>query len=202
MHIRPVRDADIARITEIYNWYILNTVITFELEPLSAAVMGQRIQEKVVQYDWLVGDVDGTVMGYAYYGAFHPRAAYHHTVETSIYLDQEYRGKGWGTDLYRELLDAAAKQGFREVMSLIALPNAGSIGLHRKLGFQEVGVMQNVGYKLQRYVDVALWQKTLEPPEPRFLSPNVTAKINTNEKPGFLAPNGISTIDTPEKPGF
>lgn len=166
MEIRPITHDDIAAITDLYNWYILNTIITFEVEVISQATMEERVAAKVETYDWLVGILEGQVIGYAYYGAFHPRAAYGHTVEGTIYLAPEHQGQGWGTALYQEIIALAQGRGFREMMSLIALPNPGSAQLHRKLGFREVGVLQQVGYKCDRYIDVAIWQKSLLPSNP------------------------------------
>lgn len=161
MKIRPVKDKDIAQITDIYNGYILNTTVTFELAAISALEMQQRVRAKTEKYDWLVGEVNQTIIGYAYYGAFHARAAYSHTVETTIYLAQAYRRKGHGESLYRELMRSARERGFRELIGVIALPNPGSIALHQKLGFEEVGILKKVGYKFEQYLDVTIWQKSL-----------------------------------------
>lgn len=161
MNIRPVQEADIAKITEIYNWYILNTIITFEIEPVTPEEMQKRVQEKVANYDWLVGEVDRDIIGYAYYGSFRSRSAYSHTVESTIYLAPDSAGKGFGTSLYRELIASATAQGFREVIGVIALPNPGSVSLHRKTGFEEMGVLKRVGYKFETYIDTGIWQKSL-----------------------------------------
>ncbi|TVQ17490.1 MAG: N-acetyltransferase family protein [Leptolyngbya sp. DLM2.Bin15] len=161
MTIRPITDDDSVAITDIYNWYILNTTITFELETISSLAMQQRIQEKLVHHDWLVGEVNHEIIGYAYYGAFRARPAYSHTVESTIYLAHDRLGQGLGTLLYRELIHSAAVRGFREMIGIIALPNQGSIKLHQKLGFEETGVLKQVGYKFDRYIDVGIWQKSL-----------------------------------------
>lgn len=165
MNIRKVKDDDIEKITEIYNWYILNTIITFEIEAISPLEMRNRVQDKVEKYSWLVAELDQEIIGYAYYGAFHPRAAYSHTVESTIYLAQENTRKGFGKALYRELLKSAKAQGLRELIGLIALPNQGSTGLHQKLGFEEIGVLRKVGYKFDRYIDVGIWQKSMLDPK-------------------------------------
>lgn len=161
MNIRQVKDDDIAKITEIYNWYILNTTITFEVEAISPLDMKQRVQEKVEKYDWLVGELDREIVGYAYYGAFRSRSAYNHTVESTIYLAKENIGKGFGKPLYGALVKSAKEYGFRELIGVIALPNQGSTILHQKLGFEEIGVLKKVGYKFDRYIDVGIWQKSL-----------------------------------------
>lgn len=161
MHIRRATADDAERIAEIYNWYVLNTIITFETEVVSPQDMRQRIQDISHTHDWLVGEVDQTICGYAYYGAFRARAAYQHTVESTIYLAQESVGHGFGKALYPQLLESIRSHGFREVVGVIALPNPQSIALHRKVGFTEIGILMNVGYKFGQYIDVALWQMSV-----------------------------------------
>jgi phosphinothricin acetyltransferase len=166
LHIRRATENDARRIAEIYNWYVLNTTVTFEIAPVDPAEMNRRIQEKLANHDWLVGELPSQpvnehscrVVGYAYCGPFRPRAAYSHTVESSVCLDREHPGKGFGKALYSALIASIANKGFREVIGVIALPNPASIVLHRTLGFQEVGVLRRVGYKFARYIDVGVWQ--------------------------------------------
>jgi L-amino acid N-acyltransferase YncA len=161
MNIRRVKTDDASHIIEIYNWYILNTTITFETEPVTLDEMKNRIKDKLSNYDWLVGEIDNKIIGYAYYGSFRPRAAYKHTVESTIYLSKDYKGKGLGNELYTHLIESAKRKGFREILGVIALPNPESMGFHRKKGFIDVGTMKNIGYKFGRYIDVALLQKSL-----------------------------------------
>ena len=161
MHIRRATAGDAARIAEIYNWYILNTIITFETEVISPQEMTHRIQDKLPTHDWLVGEVDQGLIGYAYYEPFRSRAAYQHTVESTIYLAQESVGHGFGKALYPQLLESIRSHGFREVVGVIALPNPQSIALHSKVGFTEIGILKNVGYKFGQYIDVALWQMSV-----------------------------------------
>ena len=161
MRIRRATADDAARIAEIYNWYIRHTIITFETEAVSSQDMMYRMQEKLRTHDWLVGEVNQTICGYAYYGPFRTRAAYQHTIESTIYLSQESIGHGFGKVLYTHLLESARNRGFREVVGVIALPNPQSLALHRNVGFCEVGVLKNVGCKFGRYIDVALWQMSV-----------------------------------------
>jgi len=158
MQIRRATVGDAERIAEIYNWYILHTIITFETDVVSLQEMTKRIQEKTIKHDWLVGEVNQEVIGYAYYGTFRTRAAYNHTVESTIYLSQESMGKGFGRTLYAQLMESVKGHGFREVIGVIALPNPQSIALHRAMGFAEVGVLKSVGYKFGRYIDDGIWQ--------------------------------------------
>jgi L-amino acid N-acyltransferase YncA len=156
--MRRATAGDAERIAEIYDWYILHTIITFETDVISPQEMAKRIQETLINHDWLVGEVGREVIGYAYYGPFRPRPAYHQTVESTIYLAQESMGRGFGRALYVQLLESVRSRGFREVMGVIALPNPQSIALHKAIGFAEVGVLKRVGYKFERYIDVGLWQ--------------------------------------------
>jgi L-amino acid N-acyltransferase YncA len=120
--------------------------------------MANRIHEKLLHHDWLVGEMNHEVMGYAYYGSFRGRVAYNHTVESTIYLTQESMGKRFDRTLYGKLLESVKGHGFREVIGVIALPNPQSIALHRAMGFAEVGVLKKVGYKFESYIDVGVWQ--------------------------------------------
>lgn len=162
MHIRQVTAADAAALAAIYNYYVQATIISFETEDVSVAEMQARIRDKLVKHDWLVGEVDGELVGYAYYGTFRPRRAYEHTVESTVYVEPSYVGQGYGRQLLGALITSAQAHGYRELIGIIALPNPASIHLHRRMGFQEVGILKQAGYKLGRYIDVAIWQKSVE----------------------------------------
>jgi phosphinothricin acetyltransferase len=121
--------------------------------------MKQRIQQKLEKHNWIVGEFNREVIGYAYYGPFRARAAYSHTVESTVYLSPETTGKGFGKSLYSALVESAQLNGFREIIGVVALPNPASLALHRTLGFEEVGVLRGVGYKFGRYIDISIWQR-------------------------------------------
>jgi L-amino acid N-acyltransferase YncA len=161
LKVRQAGLPDAARLLEIYNHYVLNTSITFETTAVSLDEMQNRLRERLSGFNFLVGEADGRLIGYTYYSTFRVRAAYHQTVESTIILDKDCRGQGYGTQLYRALLGSAANQGFHEMIAVIALPNPESLYLHRKMGFREAGVLHNVGYKFGRYLDTAYWQKSL-----------------------------------------
>jgi L-amino acid N-acyltransferase YncA len=161
MNIRRAAIDDAAAIIDIYNWYVDNTTITFETEAVTVEAMRNRIGEKLSTHDWLVGEENDAIVGYAYYGSFRPRAAYRHTVESTIYLSQEVKGKGYGRLLYARLLESALSHGFREVIGVIALPNPESVRLHERMGFLKVGILQNIGFKFGTYIDVGMWQKSI-----------------------------------------
>lgn len=161
MEIRKATLQDAAAIADIYNWYVLNTVITFEVDPVSEVEMEQRLQAMLETHDWLVGEEEGKVMGYAYYRPYHPRAAYGKTVEGGIYLDKDCKGRGCGKALYLAAIHSAQEKGFRQFLGVIAYPNPASQALHRQLGFREVGVLEDVGYKFGEWIDVGTWQLKL-----------------------------------------
>jgi L-amino acid N-acyltransferase YncA len=163
--IRKACEEDAQIVSEIYNWYVLNTAVTFETEAVEIAEIKRRIREKLATHDWLVAEINQQIVGYAYYRSFRPRAAYGHTVESTIYLSANSVGKGFGRALYDALVRSARERGFRELIGVIALPNPGSVALHSSLGFREVGVLRAVGNKFGKYVDVALWQRSVESAE-------------------------------------
>ena len=158
LNIRQACEKDAEAISKIYNWYVLNSAITFETTPVDASDMKQRINEKLAKHDWIVSELNREICGYAYYGSFRPRAAYNHTVESTIYLSPEKTGKGLGKALYEALIGSAIEKGYRELIGVIALPNPASINLHKAMGFKEVGVLHSVGHKFGEYVDVSIWQ--------------------------------------------
>lgn len=161
MKIRQALSRDADAIVAIYNPFVLNTTVTYELEAVPAADMAARILAKQAIHDWLVLEDASEVLGYAYYGSFRERAAYRHVVESSIYLAPQARGRGLGRTLYEALLARAAEQGYREMIGVIALPNPGSVRLHEAMGFSPVGVVARSGYKFGQYLDTGFWQKSL-----------------------------------------
>ncbi|QRX84785.1 arsinothricin resistance N-acetyltransferase ArsN1 family B [Glaciimonas sp. PAMC28666] len=163
--IRPATVSDAAAICEIYNPYVLNTNISFETAVVTAREMALRITEVTAFFPWLVcvesGDHGDVIRGYAYATKWRARAAYAQAVESSVYLSDTFAGKGLGSMLYRALLDVLAKLPVHTVIGGIALPNAGSVALHEKMGFQKVGVFREVGIKSDAWIDVGYWQLIL-----------------------------------------
>jgi phosphinothricin acetyltransferase len=160
--VRAALAADSAALARIYNYYILNTVITFEEEPVSSQNMANRVAEvQGASLPWLVAEIDGAVAGYAYASKWKIRAAYRYSVETTIYLENGHEGRGIGTRLYSELLPMLRTRGIHVVIGGAALPNEASVALHEKLGFKHVATFREVGFKHDRWVDVAYWQLVL-----------------------------------------
>ena len=159
--MRPCTGADTPAIVAIYNHYVRETVITFEETPVAAEEMAARIAKLVPRFPWLVAEEDDVIVGYAYAAPWKERSAYRFAVECTIYCAPSHTGRGIGTDLYRALLADLRTRDFHAVIGGVALPNAASVALHEKLGFEKVAQFAEVGYKLGRWVDVAYWQLPL-----------------------------------------
>jgi phosphinothricin acetyltransferase len=159
--IRTATLVDAQQVASIYNYYIDNTVITFEECAVSAQEMSARIADVQAKgLPWLVAEMEGSVVGYCYATPWKVRSAYRHSVETTIYLKSGLGGRGIGRTLYSTLLSALQKHGIHAVMGGAALPNAASVALHESLGFERVATFRQVGFKHDQWVDVAYWQLT------------------------------------------
>lgn len=159
--IRRVVPGDACAIVEIYNPHVVNTIVTFEEVPVDEATMRRRIADIVASHVWLVAEMDGRVAGYAYASAWRPRSAYRHSVETTVYVADHAARRGIGTALYDALLPELAQRGFHCAMGIIALPNAGSVGLHERMGFAKAAHFREAGWKFGRWIDVGFWQRML-----------------------------------------
>ena len=161
--IRSVLVTDFDRLAEIYNHYILHTTVTFEEQPVTAIEMASRVQDvKAAELPWLVAEEDGAVLGYAYATKWKVRAAYRHSVEITIYLDPKVKRRGIGSQLYSALFANLKQQSKHAVIGGIALPNDESVALHEKFGMMKVAHFKEVGFKFDRWVDVAYWELVLE----------------------------------------
>lgn len=161
LRCRAVQFADAEAISRIYNYYIDQTIITFEEAPVSNNEIAQRI-EKIVSHGlpWFVAELDGQVIGYAYAAPWRERSAYRYSVEVSVYLKHDVTVQGAGSLLYRALFDALENSEVHVALAGIALPNARSIALHEKFGMKKVAHLEQVGYKFGRWIDVGYWQRT------------------------------------------
>ena len=162
--IRPSRDDDVAAITRIYAHHVLHGTGTFETTPPTEAEMAQRRADVLGKnLPWLVlEDDDGHVTGYAYGNWFKPRPAYRFSVEDSIYLAPEAAGRGLGRLLLAELVAVLERSGIRKVMAVIGdSDNAGSVGVHRALGFEHVGTVKACGWKFGRWLDIVLMERAI-----------------------------------------
>jgi L-amino acid N-acyltransferase YncA len=163
--IRPSRDEDIAAITAIYAHHVLNGTGTFEVDPPSVADMTSRRADVLAKgLPFIVAEEAGQVIGYAYCTWFKPRPAYRFSAENSIYLAPGVHGKGIGRALLAELAAQAERVGIRKLIAVIGdSSNAGSIGVHRSLGFEHVGILKSCGWKFDQWLDVVLMEKALGP---------------------------------------
>ena len=161
--IRPSTDADLAAITAIYAHNVLHGTGTFELDPPSQAEMlGRRADVLGKGLPWLVAERGGQVLGYAYANHFRPRPAYRYCLEDSIYLHPEARGQGLGSLLLAELIARCEAAGARQMLAVIGdSQNLGSVGVHRRLGFEHTGLLKSSGWKFGRWLDVVLMQRAL-----------------------------------------
>ena len=160
--IRAAGASDSESIAKIYNHYITQTVVTFEVEAVTATEMSRRMEQvQVASLPWLVAESGGDVVGYAYASPWHARYAYRFAAETTIYLDYQHGGRGIGSALYEVLLTELSSKGMHTVIGGIALPNDASVALHEKFGYCKSAHYKEVGFKFGRWIDVGYWQKML-----------------------------------------
>ena len=162
--IRPATDADMDAVAAIYAHHVRHGRASFETEQPDAAEMRRRRAElasKGLPY-FVASGMAGEVLGYAYAGAYRPRAAYANTVENSVYLRPDAIGRGIGRRLLTALIDACEQCGLRQMVAVVGdSANEASIRLHEKLGFRRVGVLRDVGYKHGVWLDSVLLQRSL-----------------------------------------
>lgn len=160
--LAPIAPEDIAACTELYNYYIENTCITLEEEPVTPEEFGARAARITKNYPYIVArDGAGKPVGFAYLDVFNPRSAYRCTADLSIYVDRACRGSGVGQKLYAEIERLGRECGIENLISIITSDNEGSLRFHRKNGFTEIGVMPAVAFKFGKYLDVSFFQKHL-----------------------------------------
>jgi phosphinothricin acetyltransferase len=162
--IRPAALHDLPALTAIYNHYIENTTITFDLRPFEPADRRAWFDDHSPsgRHRLIVAvDPDATILGYATTSRWRPTAAYDTTVESSVYCRPDCVGRGIGRALYAALFESIASEDIHRVVAGISLPNPASIALHARFGFQQVGVFSQVGRKFGEYWDVAWYERPL-----------------------------------------
>ncbi|AXI66065.1 TPA: N-acetyltransferase [Streptococcus suis] len=159
--IRSARIEDAADLVAIYAPYVEKTAITFETEVPTVEAFASRIEKTLEKFPYLVAVEEGKIVGYAYASTYYARAAYDWTVEFSVYVQKEARGKGIGNLLYTALEEELTVRGFKNFLACIALPNPASIALHEKKGYQQVAHFKKVGYKFGTWHDIVWLQKSL-----------------------------------------
>ena len=160
---RAATIADLPRLIDIYNHYVIHTPVTFDLEPYTVEKRKAWFEQFALtgRYRLIVAEEGGLVAGYAGTMRWRPKAAYDTTVETTVYSSQETVGRGIGRVLYAALFEAIKDENINRIVGGFTLPNAGSAKLHQRFGFKLVGVFSEVGYKFGKYWDVQWMERPL-----------------------------------------
>jgi phosphinothricin acetyltransferase len=168
-------DGDAAACAALYAPHVDGSATSFEEVAPDVDEFRALIAKTLERYPWIVLAQDGKLFGYAYAASHRARAAYRWTAEVSIYVDPRHHGEGAGRRLYEALFELLRRQKLRVALAGITVPNDASIGLHRALGFEQVGTYRDIGWKAGAWRDVAWWQLRLDreaaddggpPPEP------------------------------------
>ena len=168
IHIRASSDADLTAIHAIYAHYVLSSVASFEYEPPTVSEMSARRQtilSSLLSYLVAVDPRTSAVCGYAYASVYRPRPGYRFTVESSVYVDGQWRRRGVGSALMTALIDQCASKGFKQMVAIVTSGHestTGSLALHTALGFRTVGVLSAVGYKFGQWLDTTVFQIAIE----------------------------------------
>ena len=164
IEIRPGEAADLPGLTRLYNYYVENTPITFDIEPYTVESRGAWFRQfrATGPHRLVVAVKEGVVAGYASTTMFRSRAAYATTVETSVYVATDCRGDGIGSKLYEALFESISGEDLHRALGGITLPNEASVALHKRFGFRLTGTFTEVGQKFGQYWDVAWYEKVLE----------------------------------------
>lgn len=188
--IRLAQIDDAAGILAIYAPYCETSTVTFETVAPSREEMAERIARISAAYPWLVAEADGRILGYVYATRFRERAAYRWTAEVAVYVGLSEQRRGLGQALYTSLFSILQLQGYSKVIAGITLPNAPSVRLHEKLGFQKVGHFPGVGYKSGAWLDVGWWQLDLQPESGMPTEPQPFSGVRNNAAVGQAVQEG------------
>ena len=162
--IRSAAEADADAIADIYNYYVTDTIVTFEEEPVSDDEIARRIHYvQSAGLPWLVAEENGEILGYAYATPWKERIGYRFSVETTVYLSKDCTGRGIGSQLYAELFRLLEQAGVRCVVGGVALPNDASVALHEKFGMSKVAEFERIGVKFDQWINVGYWQRFFTP---------------------------------------
>ncbi len=161
--VRPAVEDDLDQIAEIYAHEVRHGAASWELTAPDLEEMKRRyLAARQRNYPYLVAEIDGTILGYAYVGSYRPRPAYRYTVENSIYLRRQDQGRNIAQILLTALIEACTDAGFRQMIAVIGdSANYPSIRFHEKMGFRRIGVIENIGWKFERWLDSVLMQLAL-----------------------------------------
>jgi len=164
IEVRTATLADLPRLLEIYNHYVVHTPVTFDIEPLTLEQRRSWFDQHQDhgRHRLLIAEDSGRVVGYASSHQFRVKAAYDSTVETTVYLDPNFTRRGIGAALYEALFDALRGEDIASYVAAITLPNEGSLALHARFGFTPVGTLHRVGRKFDAYWDVGWFERVLD----------------------------------------
>jgi len=159
--IRLATAEDVPAILDIYAPFVRDTVISFEYDVPDIDAFQQRFSKFAKKFPWFVCEINGHIAGYSYAHQYHERFAYSWSAECSIYVDSKYHGMRIGQALYECLLGALKLQGFMNAFAGVTVPNEKSERLHASFGFEQVGILKNIGFKFGQWRDVALYAKKI-----------------------------------------
>lgn len=159
--IRPVHINDAQELLDMYNYYVMNTTVTFDIEPLTLDVFKEKIKQIITEYPFIVFEENNDILGYAYGSRFRPRAAYNYVAESTVYVKHTAHGNQIGSKLYAELIRLLKKTNLHTVLGVLTIPNEASIKLHEKFGFEQVANLREVGFKFGEWQHIGIWQLTL-----------------------------------------
>lgn len=163
MILRNAKPSDAISISKIYNYYVHNSIATFDEEEVAQAEFIQKIESSDQTHPFFVAEQEGVIMGYAYAAMWNSRSAYRFSCMSSIYIHPEHQGKGLGRKLYQHLFDHLAEHTvFKRIVAGISLPNPASEKLHASFGFKPAGVHEKIGYKFGKWIDVGYYIKNMD----------------------------------------
>lgn len=159
--IRSVHIDDASALLDIYNYYVLNTTVNFDIDPLSLETFTDKINHIVSEYPYIVYEENNEILGFAYGSRFRPRPAYNYTAESTVYVKHSAHGKQIGSKLYAELIRLLKETDLHTVLGVLTVPNDASINLHEKFGFEQVAHLKEVGLKFGEWQNIGIWQLKL-----------------------------------------
>ena len=189
LRLATVSDAE--EILHIYAPYIVNTSFTFETEVPSVEEFAERIRTYLLNWPWVVCEIDGRIAGYTYATRHRERTAYQWCTESSVYIQDDFQRAGIARALYTALIDILKKQRFRNIYAVINLPNEKSIAFHESCGFKYFATYEKVGYKLGKWKNVGWWKLSVNEYGDEPAAPIKFSDINKNLLPDIFSKAGL-----------
>ncbi|MBR2793794.1 MAG: N-acetyltransferase [Solobacterium sp.] len=161
MILRSVTREDIPACLAIYNYYVQNSDVTFDIASRSLSSFLRTYETVIESYPWIVAEEAGKILGYACLSAYNPKAAYRYTADVTVYLDPKERGRGIGSRLMKRLEEIAEENHILTLISLVTESNRESIRMHERLGYQKYAVLKNAGYKNGTWLSTVFFEKRI-----------------------------------------